>query len=226
MQRGDYQCRSKRSVTVTVWRDTRHIHLVSNAYPVSGDTTVARKRKTDGVVEQVSCPPVICGYNTFMGGVDKNEQKRSYYCINRKSKRWWMRIFWHFLDVAVVNAHCLYIENNKLSFHPPLLFHRCMDLLAFRTALIHSFCDGYSSRKCVGRPPNASPTQAFIAGHHSLVHVSSLGMPKGRYQHCSVRGFRRATNAGRPKKCRETHFACSACHVRLCKTPCFDLYHK
>ena len=71
MQRGDYQCRSKRSVTVTVWRDTRHIHLVSNAYPVSGDTTVARKRKTDGVVEQVSCPPVICGYNTFMGGVDK-----------------------------------------------------------------------------------------------------------------------------------------------------------
>ena len=83
MQRGGYQHRTKESVIVTVWRDNRFIHLtmnrfinlISNAYPVSGDTTVARKCKTDGVVEQVACPPVICGYNSFMGGVDQNDHK-------------------------------------------------------------------------------------------------------------------------------------------------------
>ena len=226
MQRGDYLYRTKQNVTVTVWKDNRHIHMISNAYPVSGDTTVKRKRKTDGVVEQVPCPSVICGYNKFMGGVDQNDQKRAYYSINRKSKRWWLRIFLYFLDVAVVNAHCLYIKNRKQTFHPPLVSQSCMDLLAFRTALIHSFCDGFTSRKSVGRPPYVSPSHALSTGNHHLVHVSDLGMPKGRCQHCTLRGFRRKSNAGRPKRRRETYYACSACNIRLCKIPCFDLYHK
>ena len=150
MQRGDYLHQTKNSITVTVWRDNRHIHLISNAYPVSGDSTVLRKTKNSGVVNQIPCPPVIRGYNKYMGGVDQNDQKRSYYSINRRSKRWWLRIIWHFLDVAVVNAHCLYIKNKEQVFHPLLISQISMDLLAFRTALIHSFCDGFTSRVSAG----------------------------------------------------------------------------
>ena len=61
MERGDYIFRTKGNVAVTVWKDSKEIHLISNAYPVSGEMTVSRKRKTDGVVEQVSCPPVLPG---------------------------------------------------------------------------------------------------------------------------------------------------------------------
>ncbi len=77
MARGDFLFRTKGSVAVTVWRDNKEIFLVSNAYPVSGDLTVPRKHKEDGVVEQVPCPPVLPGYNQYMGGVDQNDQKKS-----------------------------------------------------------------------------------------------------------------------------------------------------
>ena len=226
MERGDYLFRTKGNVAITLWKDNKDIHLISNAYPVCGETTVRRKRKTDGVVEQIPCPPVLPGYNQFMGGVDQNDQKKSYYAINRRSRRWWLRIFWHFFDVAIVNAHCLYIENRQRVFHPPLLPQPPMDSLAFRVALIHTFCDGFSSRKAIGRPPTATPCRRPSSGHHRLVHVSSLAMPKGRCQHCSLRGYRRRSRAGRPRQRRETSFACSVCLVRLSKTPCYDLYHR
>jgi len=226
MERGDYMFQTKGSVAVTVWKDHKEIYLISNAYPVSGDQTVPRKRKEDGVVEEVPCPPALPGCNKFMGGVDQNDQKKSYYAISRKSRRWWLRIFWHFLDVAVVNAHCLYLENRQRVFHPPLLPHPPMDVLAFRCALIHAFCDGFTARKPTGRPPTVSRSLAVPGGNHCLVHVSTLGMPKGRCQHCTLQGFRRRSTAGRPRRWKETSFACSVCRVRLCKVPCYSLYHR
>ena len=81
---------SKGTITPTVWKDNKDIHLISNAFPVSGEVTVPRKRKADGVVERVPCPPVLPGYNMFMGGVDLNDQKKSYYSVNRRSRRWWL----------------------------------------------------------------------------------------------------------------------------------------
>ncbi len=225
MERGDFMFRTKGNVALTVWKDHKAIYLISNAYPVSGEMTVPRKRKDDGVVEQIQCPPVLPGYNKFMGGVDQNDQKKAYYAISRKSRRWWLRIFWHFLDVAVINAYCLYQENRELAFHPPLLPQPSLDGLAFRSSLIHALCDGFSSRKHTGRPPTVI-TPSRPVGTHRLVHMSTLQMLKGRCQHCSMLGYRRQSSVGRPRRRRETYFACSVCLVRLCKTPCYDLYHR
>ena len=224
MERGEYLWRAKRNTAVTVWKDNKEIHLISNAYPVSGDVTVPRKRKTDGVVEQVSCPPALPGYNKYMGGVDQSDQKKSYCAISRKSRRWWLRIFWHFLDIAVVNAHWLYIANRQRALHPPLLPQPAMDVMAFRAALIHVLCDDFTARKPTGRPPTTAPSRPRPLGQHRLVHVSTLEMAKGRCQHCSVTGCRRSSQVGRPPTRRETYFACSVCHVRLCKTPCYDSF--
>ena len=161
-----------------------------------------------------------------MGGVDVNDQKKSYYAISRKSRRWWLRLFWHFLDVATVNAHCLYLENRARALHPPLLPQPSLDVLAFRSTLIHTMCDGFTSRKPTGRPPTVNPSRPLAVHTHRLVHVSTLQMLKGRCQYCSVQGYRRQSSVGRPRKRKETHFACSVCLVRLCKTSCYDLYHR
>ncbi len=49
INRSDFMFRTKGSVMVTVWKDRTDIFLMSNAYPVTGDLTVPRKRKEDGV---------------------------------------------------------------------------------------------------------------------------------------------------------------------------------
>ena len=47
-----------------------------------------------------------------MGGVDLADQKRKMYSASHKSiVKWYMRLFYNFLDIAVVNAHVLECES-------------------------------------------------------------------------------------------------------------------
>jgi hypothetical protein len=38
---------------------------------------------------------------------------KALYEFNRKSRKWWHRIFWYFLDVTVVNAFIIYKEQTN-----------------------------------------------------------------------------------------------------------------
>ena len=53
----------------------------------------------------VSCPKVVKDYNSHMGGVDKHDQLRQYYHVDRRSVKWWYRIAFGLLDSAVINAY-------------------------------------------------------------------------------------------------------------------------
>ena len=53
-------------------------------------------------------PPSIADYNKNMNSVDKFDQLMSSYNIDRRSKKWWHRIFFYFLDAAVLNAYISY----------------------------------------------------------------------------------------------------------------------
>ena len=44
-------------------------------------------------------------YNKYMNGVDKNDQKLSYYSIDRKTIKWYKKIFKRTLHYSVVNLH-------------------------------------------------------------------------------------------------------------------------
>ena len=39
-----------------------------------------RKQK-DGTIQDIACPELVLSYNKYMGGVDKNDQMKSYYTI-------------------------------------------------------------------------------------------------------------------------------------------------
>ena len=47
-----------------------------------------------------------------MGCVDKADMLRSLYTIDRKAKRSWLRLFWYFVDVSIVNSFILYTLSN------------------------------------------------------------------------------------------------------------------
>lgn len=57
-------------------------------------------------------PTVICEYNSHMGGVDTADHYLTSYGFNRKTKKWWRKVFFWSLDVSFLNSYLLFKMNN------------------------------------------------------------------------------------------------------------------
>ena len=65
------------------------------------------KRSKDKV--KVTCPTVIHEYNQLMGGADLSDQMKLTYEVDRRSKfRFYLLVFFDFLDIAVANSSIVY----------------------------------------------------------------------------------------------------------------------
>ena len=95
-----------------MWHDTKTVTVASSAFPAHSENTVARRIKdpVNGLsgTKDVPCPLMLEIYNKSMGGVDKSDQLTSYHKISRRTKKDWKNIFFHYIDIAVVNSHVLY----------------------------------------------------------------------------------------------------------------------
>ena len=98
---------SYNGVSQLKWIDKIPVHFLSNFHDAS-KISQANRRQKDGFLKEVTFPQIVVDYNDFMGCVDKADMLKSYYEINRKSKKWWQRIFWHFVDVTLVNSFIIY----------------------------------------------------------------------------------------------------------------------
>lgn len=88
------------------WHDK---HLVALLTIIHDDNMISKSRWRKGGGQQVvQKPSCIEEYNSYMGGVDKAGQLVQYYGCNNVSKKWWKRVFFHMLDVTLVNAYILY----------------------------------------------------------------------------------------------------------------------
>ena len=56
-------------------------------------------------------PCCIAAYNRYMGGVDISDRKIYHVSAERPSKRYWKKIFFNLLDMALLNAYELYRLN-------------------------------------------------------------------------------------------------------------------
>lgn len=69
--------------------------------------------------KMVPCPKAIDTYNSYMGGVDLLVSMLGYYRISIKSKKYYIKIFFHVLDLCVVNAWLLYRRVHTDNFYLP-----------------------------------------------------------------------------------------------------------
>lgn len=105
-ERGSYDFRFTDDMAAFKWKDNKPIKLVSSFH--GSDKTTVKRTLKDGKKTDVPCPTAIAHYNKNMGGVDKADMLRSLYAMNRKSVKWWHRIFWGLLDIAFVNSYVAY----------------------------------------------------------------------------------------------------------------------
>lgn len=196
--------------------DTKHVHVLSTVYFAQDVVTVRRKNR-DGTRNSVQRPRAISEYTRRMTGVDRFDQHRTCYSVSRRSRKWWMRIFYFIIDSAVVNAHILY-----QSVHPESV----LTLLQFRTALFRKLCNTSFRRR---RSPLDGNSFTARRPRQSAVNRKKPGVPDdirlhGQHMPEKISSFRRCRMCSTRNNNKRSRTICSTCRVALC-IECFAAFH-
>ena len=176
MKRGEFHTVASETTVCTVWKDTKHFFL-SNVRSSHGNCTITRKMRR-GQQVNLPCPPCAIDYNKNMGAVNHHDQMLRNYAIDRKSRRWWVRMFVNFLDAIMVNTYIMYKENFRImNMPPPQISPKPMSHDKFMASVIHKLIGNFS-RRCQPGPAPAMPPPPFHGRDHDSVNVVDLGLLK------------------------------------------------
>lgn len=188
---------------ITKWGDTKEVLLLSNCH-TNAETTVKRKGK-DGIRVDVACPEAIAFYNEIMGGVDLADQMSGVYEMDRKSSKWWKKVFYRLLMISIVNSWVIYNEVRRKK-EPLIEF-----LFVLSEALI---AKGRQQSKVVVRKRSIGrPTKSSKQMNNVGDHLPIEGKTRRRCTRCSRQGREKRTTT-----------ICQFCQIPLCKN-CFTPYH-
>ncbi|XP_020909061.1 piggyBac transposable element-derived protein 4-like [Exaiptasia diaphana] len=92
------------------WKDNKPVTILSSIANANNYLMVERKEKTNNQWNniRVKQPQVIHSYNQYMNGVDRSDQLLAKNNALRKCMRWWKTLFFHMIDIAIVNSYILF----------------------------------------------------------------------------------------------------------------------
>ena len=113
--RGDMKWVREKPNLALQWKDNKAVTMLSTIHNASEYVMVKRKEKVADKWESIDVkqPKVISEYNSFMNGVDKSDQILSSNNLLRKCFRWWKTLFFHLIDIAIVNGFILFQDLRK-----------------------------------------------------------------------------------------------------------------
>uniref|UniRef100_G3U0L7 PiggyBac transposable element-derived protein domain-containing protein n=1 Tax=Loxodonta africana TaxID=9785 RepID=G3U0L7_LOXAF len=207
-ERGESLFRTKGCVSAVKWQDSKPVMVLSTFHNPEDITTV-RSKNRDGSSSVITCPRAVAEYDAIMGGVDRFEKRRERYAIGRRSAKWWHRLLYFLVDLAIVNSFIMWDCTHG---------GRC-DQLSFRTALVRQLAVGQGTTSR-GRPSYLVKNKQGVSGVPEDVRLVQVG------KHLPIKATRRrCRECSAKKKQTRTTVMCSQCRVPLCVTPCFQDFH-
>ena len=209
------------------WFDNRGVVLLTSYASGQPMSFVDRWDSKQKKKVQVQCPSAVVMYNQFMGGADLLDSLLALYRIPVRSKKWYHRLLWHFLDLSLVQSWLLYRREATANNVPG---KEQLSLLQFKLSVAECLLSenktkgvkrGRPSRdmdedhrqKAARGPAAALPVTAVRTD--GVSHWPIFGTKKGR---CKLPGCK-----GIPK------IRCEKCDVYLCfttKCNCFKAFHQ
>lgn len=243
--RGTIRWLRKGQLLFVKWLDTREVSMCSTLHKAYNNDMTNRKVKDPAgqwTVKQVPIPACIKDYNQYMGGVDLSDALISYYNVLHKTQKWYKTLFYHFVDIATVNAFILHKELCKLQNRTPLKQKSFREQLVLSLAEIGSTPRRSGPRSFPDSPfkvPHASPSKVPCpslseeAVPATPPHAPAFGhLPAYFVEQMSNVAPRSRATAGR-RACvvckRKSPVYCSTCRKTLCFTSfrnCYSEWHR
>ncbi|XP_047103465.1 piggyBac transposable element-derived protein 4-like [Schistocerca piceifrons] len=209
LSRGEFEFAVRSCVAAVKWQDSKPVRILSNYHNPKHVTTVLRRNK-DGSRSEVFCPLAVAEHNKIMGGVDRFDQLPERYAVGSRSRKWWHRLFFFLVDLAVVNSYVMWKLQKTEA-----------DQLTVRLHLARQLFSGFSSRKRRGRRVHFQTPKRGVSGVPDEVRLEEVGT------HFPTKGTtnRRCRQCSTKNKEKRTKIMCSNCRVPLCVAPCFSKFH-
>ena len=202
LKRGDIHVRTTGDLTAILWKDKRDVYLLTNIHnaPLEGNFCHSNGKAVK--------PQIVMDYSRHMGYVDKGDRKANSYSISRRTLKWTKKLFFHLLDVTILNSFILLSSCGGKN-----ISHRDFRLTLMRNMLAQA---GYKERipRPLGRPPSAAKQVGRLEVSGSK-HWPVPCEKRVRCRVCSARG-----------ETRRVLVKCRKCDVGLCVSrTCFMDYH-
>ena len=110
-KRGDFRWHREGNFVTVQWKDCKTVTIISPIHKGSDLTSCSRtlQERTGFKNKQVRQPLVVNSYNNGMNGVDKSNQYLTQYpCYIKTKFHWWKVLFFHSVDIMIVNSFVLY----------------------------------------------------------------------------------------------------------------------
>ena len=215
LKQGNGIFRRKENLLAIKFKDKRDIHMLSTIHGARLGVIERREKVT-------AKPTAIIDYVKKMGGVDVSDQIIQYYTILRKTVKWWKKMFFHLLSLALVNS---YILHQKFGSSPSLRKKRSHKefVIALIKELIRD-APNAPKPKQAGRKPSMESLER-LTGHHFARRIQAKAGAKRKnpVRDCVVCNPAKEKRAGFKRK--QSAYECEQCQKPMCFPDCFKLYH-
>ena len=151
-----------------------------------------------------------------MGGVDLKDQRKTNYQFDHRSKfKYYLRVVFDVIDIAITNSHIIYSKLSEISENTPAL-----DSKAFRRSVARSLIGNYNCRKrsvSTSAIINQQKRSRMSLSESAVHHVMEKTDERKRCKLCTSK-----------KHYSRTNNKCSVCNVHLfyvTSRNCFQTYH-
>ncbi|XP_015774285.1 PREDICTED: piggyBac transposable element-derived protein 4-like [Acropora digitifera] len=126
------------------WLDNKVVSVLTTIDNANVETQATRKcRNAQGkwTTKDIPQPGVISNYNKYMNAVDRSDQILATHNVLRKCVRWWKTLFFHLIDMAIVNGFILFQEHRRnFPDDPALKRTHDYSLYHFRAEIVRQLC--------------------------------------------------------------------------------------
>jgi hypothetical protein len=202
LKHGDIKVRTRGDLTAILWRDQEKVRMLTNihAAPAGGNFRDEQGKPVT--------PLIVADYNQQLLFLRNGNEMANNYTISRRRWKWTKKLFFHLLDLAVLNSYVLLLScgGKKMS-------HR-----DFRISLVTNLLAHAGQVQQIERPmgrPVSAVTRVSRLEYSNSEHWPVLSKTRLRCRVCSVR-----------RLVRKVITKCLKCGVGLCtKKLCFMEYH-
>ncbi|XP_066965648.1 piggyBac transposable element-derived protein 4-like [Macrobrachium rosenbergii] len=211
LQKGEQQSFVSNDVLCVKWHDKRDVIMCTT---INSNEMVDSGKKDHVTNEAKLKPAAVTDYNINMRMVDKSDMQIGIAQTVRKSVKWYIKLFFHLLDICLLNAYNMYLV--KTGNKPRLKSFR---LAVIRQMLTKFASDRTNNGKGGRRSVERNPIR--VGALHFIEFLPATEKKQSAQRACYVCKH----TSKRPAKRKDTRYWCPDCKVPLCLVPCFKEFH-